>query len=207
MSSRPGIWLPAVVALMALTLSACVPAPLTSPAPPTPSTTRPAQDSQPTPAARNVPDGWVTLCDQEAGCTFAYPPGTDVVSGESKFGIHTIRLQFDGSGTDGYQGMVIRVIPSSSEEALDQVLHQVYESSTQTLSFDEWLAQVSEIDVGGTRALKSTCAVGSTDFSVIIPYSDRIFVASPTHGPAVACVDDQALETFYQVLGTLVVEE
>jgi hypothetical protein len=188
-----------VLAFVVAASGACVPAPLPTTLPPTPTAT--------VPAARNVPQGWVTLCDLSAGCTFAYPPGADVVSGASKFGIHTIRIQFNGSDTDGYQGMAIRIIPTESEETLDQVLRQVYESSTQTLSFDEWLKQVEEIDVEGVHALRSTCAVGSTDFSVIIPYGDRIFVASPTHGPAVACVDDPALETFYQILGTLVVEE
>ncbi|MEE9490908.1 MAG: hypothetical protein V3V80_01225 [Dehalococcoidia bacterium] len=41
----------------------------------------------------------------------------------------------------GYQGMVIHVVPITDSSSIDDILAQLYESSPQELSLDEWLAQ------------------------------------------------------------------
>jgi hypothetical protein len=147
------------------------------------------------------------FCDPEAGCTFSYPADADFKAGESKFGIYTIRLQFQMPNEMGYQGMVIHVVPVTDSTSMDDILVQLYESSPQGLLLDEWLAQLEPMAVGSYTGFKTPCAEGSSNFSIVIPYENRVYIAAPVHDIAAMCVGPQTLELFYRVLETFIVNQ
>lgn len=153
------------------------------------------------------PEDWLVFCDPEAGCTFSYPADADFEAGESRFGIYTIRLQFRMPDEMGYQGMVIHVVPVTDSTSMDDILVQLYESSPQGLSLDEWRAQIEPMAVGSHTGFKTPCAEGSSDFSIVIPYEDRVYIAAPVHDIAARCVDPQTLELFYRILETFIVNQ
>jgi hypothetical protein len=107
----------------------------------------------------------------------------------------------------GYQGMVIQVVPINDSNPLDNVLEQLYESSPHDTSFEEWLEESEGTTVGDFTAFQTACSEGSSDFSVVVPRQDRVYVASPSHDMAVTCADPQALDLFYRVLETFLVKE
>jgi hypothetical protein len=147
------------------------------------------------------------FCDPEAGCTFSYPADADFQAGKSKFGIYTIRLQFQMPDVVGYQGMVIHIVPMTDSSSMDDILAQLYESSPQDLSFDEWMAQLEPTTVGSQTCFKTPCAEGSSDFSIVIPHENKVYIAAPVHDIAATCVDPQTLEMFYRVLETFIVNQ
>jgi len=154
-----------------------------------------------------TPEDWLVFCDPEAECAFGYPADADIKAGKSRLGTYTIRLQFRMPDVMGYQGMVIHVVPITDSFSMDDVLAQLYESSPQDLSLDEWLAQLEPTTVGSQTGFRTSCAEGSSDFSIVIPHEDRVYIAAPVHDMAATCVDPQTLELFYQVLETFIASE
>lgn len=195
--------------LLVMTLVSCSSQPMPAVSEPLPTASLVAAPTatatpRPTPA---IPEDWLVFCDPEAGCTFSYPADADFKAGKSKFGIHTIRLQFRMPDVIGYQGMVIHVVPITDSSSMDDILAQLYESSPQELSLDEWLAQLEPTAVGSQTGFKTACAEGSSDFSIVIPHENKVYIAAPVHDIAATCVDPQTLELFYRVLETFIVDE
>jgi hypothetical protein len=171
-----------------------------------PALTKHAPTATPLPMSAN-PEDWFVFCNPEAGCTFSYPADADFQAGKSKFGIYTIRLQFQMPDVVGYQGMVIHVVPMTDSSSMDDILAQLYESSPQDLSFDEWMAQLEPTTVGSQTCFKTPCAEGSSDFSIVIPHENKVYIAALVHDIAATCVDPQTLELFYRVLETFIVNQ
>jgi hypothetical protein len=188
-----------VTVLLAVALISCTPQPA-------PALTQHVPTSTPLPTSAN-PEDWLVFCDPEAGCTFSYPADADFQAGESKFGIYTIRLQFQMPDVMGYQGMVIHVVPMTDSSSVDDILAQLYESSPQDLSLDEWMAQLEPTTVGSQTGFKTPCAEGSSDFSIVIPHESKVYIAAPVHDIAAMCVNPQTLEMFYRVLETFIVDQ
>ena len=185
--------------LLVMALISCTPQPA-------PAVTKHTPTATPLPTSAN-PEDWLVFCDPEAGCTFSYPADADFKAGKSKFGIYTIRLQFRMPDVMGYQGMVIHVMPVTDSSSMDDILAQLYESSPQDLSFDEWMAQLEPTTVGSQTGFKTSCAEGSSDFSILIPHENKVYIAAPVHDIAAMCVDPQTLELFYRVLETFIVSQ
>ena len=195
--------------LLVMALVSCTPQPTPALVEPLPAVTLGAAPTAtatllPTPAS---PEDWLVFCDPEAECTFSYPADADLKAGKSRFGIYTIRLQFRMPDATGYQGMVIHAVPITDSSSMDDILAQLYESSPQELSLDEWLAQLEPTTVGSQTGFKTPCAEGSSDFSIVIPREDKVYIAAPVHDIAATCVGPQALELFYRVLETFIVNQ
>ena len=47
----------------------------------------------------------------------------------------------------------------------------------------------------------------TSDFSIVIPREDKVYIAAPVHDIAATCVGPQALELFYRVLETFIVNQ
>jgi len=185
--------------LLVVALISCTPQPA-------PAVTQHVPTATPLPTTTN-PEDWLVFCDPEAGCTFSYPADADFQAGKSKFGIYTIRLQFQMPDVVGYQGMVIHVVPMTDASSMDDILAQLYESSPQDLSLDEWMAQLEPTTVGSQTGFKTPCAEGSSDFSIVIPHESKVYIAAPVHDIAAMCVGPQTLEMFYRVLETFIVNQ
>jgi hypothetical protein len=151
-------------------------------------------------------EGWKEFCETEIGCTLYYPEGAHFEQGANKYGIHTIRIQFDLPESEGYQGMVIRSFPLNAERDLDDVLYQLYESGAGDLPFEEWKDRLEEFAVNDMPAWRTYCAVEGGDFSVVIARGHRVYVATPTHSLASVCSDAASVELFFDVLETVTLE-
>jgi|GEM_PF-3724947 len=150
--------------------------------------------------------GWKEFCQTEIGCTLYYPENAHFEQGANKYGVHTMRIQFDLPEAEGYQGMVIRSLPLNEEGELDDVLNQLHQSNTESISFEEWKGNLEEVTIGNMPAWRTFCAVEGGDFSVIIPHGRRVYVATPTHSQASVCSDPATVELFFEVLETLTLE-
>jgi hypothetical protein len=195
--------------LLVMTLVSCTPQltpVVTVPLPTATLVAAPAATAAPLPAPTS-PEDWLVFCDPEAGCTFSYPADADFKAGKSRFGIYTIRLQFRMPDVTGYQGMVIHVVPVTDSSSMDDILAQLYESSPQDLSLDEWLTQLEPTTIGSQTGFKTPCVEGSSDFSIVISREDKVYIAAPVHDIAATCVGPQALELFYRVLETFIVNQ
>jgi hypothetical protein len=195
--------------LLVMALISCTPQPtavVTKPLPTATLVAAPATTATPLPTPTS-PEDWLVFCDPEAGCTFSYPADADFEAGKSRSGIYTIRLQFRMPDVMGYQGMVIHVVPMTDSSSMDDILAQLYESSPQDLSFDEWMAQLEPTTVGSQTGFKTPCAEGSSDFSIVIPHENKVYIAAPVHDIAAICVDPQTLELFYRILETFIVNQ
>jgi hypothetical protein len=195
--------------LLVMTLVSCTPQPAPAVIRPLPTATRVAASTTtaaplPTPTS---PEDWLVFCDPDAECSFSYPADADLKAGKSRLGIYTIRLQFQMPDVTGYQGMVIHVVPITDSFSMDDILAQLYESSPRDLSLEEWLAQLEPTTVGSQNGFKTSCAEGSSDFSIVIPLEDKAYIATPVHDIAAICVGPQALELFYRVLETFIVNQ
>jgi hypothetical protein len=202
------VWVLGAV-LLVMTLVSCTPQPTPAVIGPLPTATRVAASTTtaaplPTPAS---PEDWLVFCDPDAECSFSYPADADLKAGKSRLGIYTIRLQFQMPNVTGYQGMVIHVVPITDSFSMDDILAQLYESSPRDLSLEEWLAQLEPTTVGSQTGFKTSCAEGSSDFSIVIPLEDKAYIATPVHDIAATCVGPQALELFYRVLETFIVNQ
>jgi len=149
---------------------------------------------------------WTLFCDLEIGCTLGYPPDVHFERGVNKFGVYTMRIQFNVPGAEGYQGMVIRIMPRPEGDNIDGLLEQIYASGAHAETLEEWKSQLSAITVNGMPAWRTYCSREGGDFAVIIPHADKVYVASPTHDPAATCSDPRTVELFFQVLDTLKLE-
>jgi hypothetical protein len=166
-------------------------------------------------AAPELTAGWQTYTDPEAGYSVRYPPGVHFSAGQSKAGIYTARIQFRIPGVDGYQGMLIRVEPNPTGQGLEQVVGEFYrrfaangaagqraEERAEERAAD-LLAGLEQVTVAGLSGVQ----VGTErDFSLVLPYGDRVFIIAPVHDLVTTGLDPQALALFYEVLATLQLE-
>lgn len=154
-------------------------------------------------AAAELLAGWETYTDPAAGYTVRYPPGVHFSAGKSRAGISTARIQFRVPGVDGYQGMLIRVEPNPEGQGVEAAASAVYRrfiAAAETGLPADWFAGLEHVTVGGLAGVQ----VGHEgDFSLVVPYRDRLYIIAPVHDMAMTGLDPQALALFYQVLGTL----
>jgi hypothetical protein len=195
------------IVLLATALVSCTPQPAPAVAEPLPTSTLRAEPTATLLLTPAIPEGWLAFRHPEAECTFCYPADADLKAGKSRAGIYTMRLQFRMPDVTGYQGMVIHVVPITDSSSMDDILAQLYESSPQALSLDEWLAQLEPTTVGGQTGFRTPCAEGSSDLSIVIPHEDKVYIAAPVHDIAATCVGPQTLELFYRVLETFIASQ
>ncbi len=159
-------------------------------------------------AAPELTADWQTYTDPEAGYSVRYPPGVHFSAGQSKAGIYTARIQFRIPGVDGYQGMLIRVEPNPTGQGLEQIAGEFYRRFVADDTLREraaerpadLLAGLEQVTVAGLSGVQ----VGTEgDFSLVLPYGDRVFIIAPVHDLVTTGLDPQALALFYEVLATL----
>lgn len=163
-------------------------------------------------AAVPEPTGdWQTYTDPEAGYSIRYPPGVHFSAGQTTAGIYTARIQFRIPGVEGYQGMLIRVESNPTGQGLEQIVGDFYRRFAAAGTPEErggerpayLLAELEQVTVAGLSGVQ----VGTEgDFSLVLPYGDRVFIIAPVHDLATTGLDPQALALFYEVLATLELE-
>jgi len=185
------------------------PAPQT-PTPQVPITPYPSPAPSPTPTATAtpivLPNGWYLYTDPQAGYSFSYPPDAHLSVSQSVLDSYrTVGVAFRLPGVHGYQGMVIRVEPNPQRLPVDRILAQLYTRSAQKPPPDNLSSQVESITVAGLPAVRTSVLPTNTEFYILLPHGDKVYMIAPVHGPAADTVDSKALSLFYRILTTFTV--
>ncbi len=183
----------------ALLLSACTtaaPAPSVGPAA---GSAGPAA-SVITTALPAAPAGWQSYTEASLGYSLSFPQDVEFTSGTSKAGIYTARLQFSLPDVEGYQGMVVRAEPNPNRVGVEQVVEALYRRTRPGEPAGGWAQETMSATVAGLSGVQ----LGrGADFSLIVPYGDKVYIVAPVHDTATVALDPQALALFYQILATL----
>lgn len=151
-----------------------------------------------------IPEGWRTFTDPAAPFTLRYPEDVYFSAGQSKQGVYTARLQFQLPDVEGYQGMLIRVEPNAEGHGIEQIVGDLYKRYTEGELPAALLADAQALVLSGQTGMRVTGLTGaSEDFTVVLPYGDRVFLIAPVHDMISPSIDRQALELFSQILATL----
>jgi hypothetical protein len=193
----------------AAALAACSPsmaAPVTQVAPATqvsPVASTPATEASPIPtaAAGEITDpfpGWLTYRDPATGYSIRYPPDAYLMAGHNAAGVYTARIQFHLPGVAGYQGMVVRVEPNPNRTGIERILPQLYQKTLEAASLDDLLTTAQAVTVGGVAGVRAGGSEG--DFSIVVPYADRVYILAPVHDMTGVAADPATLDVFNRIV-------
>jgi hypothetical protein len=163
-----------------------------SPQPPSPSST-----------PQITKDGWYLYIDRGVGYSFSYPRDAHFDSGCSQ--IHpfcAIILQFRIPNGHSYHGIVVSVEENIRRLTTEEYVRTLYPSGTTVP--ENYLSTAARINVDGMSALQVEVPPTLTDFVVIFPYHDKMFVVYPTDNPIIAVdpVKAEHMALYYKVLET-----
>jgi hypothetical protein len=161
------------------------------------------QPPPPSPTPQITKDGWYLYIDRGVGYSFSYPRDAHFDSGCSE--IHpfcAITLQFRIPNGLGYHGIVISVEENIRRLTTEEYVRTLYPSGTTVQ--ENYLSTGVRISVAGMSALQVEVPPTLTDFVVIFPYHEKMFVIYPTDNPIIEDdpVKAEHMALFYKVLGT-----
>jgi hypothetical protein len=157
----------------------------------------------PTPTPIVLENGWYLYTDPDGEFSFAYPPTALIHAGRNPVDFSTnVALQFILPDKP-YQGMLIRLEPNPKRLQGTEIALQLFERSAQKPAPVEFANSLTQISVGGTLAVQAYIPSMNTEVTIIIPYSDKVFIICPEHDTPVTKVEKETLELFYQILDTL----
>ncbi len=155
--------------------------------------------------------GWRTYTDPAMGYSISLPPGVDFRAGTSPAGIYTARAQFALPGVPGYQGIVLRVEPNpggqAAEAEIEGALARLYEAATQEqapAAPGGLTAQAQPLTISGLAAVRAVPggSPDNPDFTIVIPYRDKIYMLSPVHDLPYASIAPEAQALFDQIVAS-----
>lgn len=159
------------------------------------------QAPAPTRAAA-LESGWLVYTDPDLEFSFAYPPTAHLQAGKNPVDqSKNISIQFEAPDQP-YQGMSIRVEPNPQHLQGSQIAARLFESSTQKAAPAEFSGSLKPFAVGNLQAVQAAIPATNTEVTVIVPNGEQVLILSPVHDAAATQVEKDALDLFYQVLGT-----
>jgi hypothetical protein len=169
------------------------------------STSFPASTSltqTPTPTLTVLENGWFLYIDEQAGYSFSYPPDVSLhTSKEGWLSYKTVRIQFRIPDT-GYQGMVINVLSNPQDTPIEKIVQEIYTSRGRQPSIVDIQNSLKPMTIGKLSAFQSVFQPSLFEFTIFVPYEDKVIFAAPVTDMGLTAFDPRALELFYQILGT-----
>ena len=163
------------------------------------------QSTDPKPPAAYPPppvseNGWYVYVDPDGEFSFSYPPTAHLSAGQNpRDASKNILIQFELPGP--YQGMSIRVEPNPQQLAAADIAAKISEQGSPESIVPANLT-LETTAVAGIPSILTHIPSSNTELTVITSYQGKAFIISPVHDLATTQVDPQALEIFYEVLGT-----
>jgi len=146
---------------------------------------------------------WLTFTDLEAGYSVQYPGDSGINTASIKseaYGI--LGISFNLPSVRGYQGMSIRVEPNPQNLSIDRIVNNIYQRIN-SKSFDVRTANALEqIEVTGMAAYKTDVLPGNTEFHILLPYKDKVYIFALGYDIAAEEASPEAKILFYQILDT-----
>ena len=164
-----------------------------------------------TPTAASISeDGWYVFSESDTGYSFHYPLESHLFFGVGPRVPYTsVTLEYHVPNEISYHGMTIMVYSNIDKLSPYEYAGKIYQEITQSKDVPLTLTTNSEIvSIAEVPALKVVIPPTQTDFTLILPYRDRMIVIAPTGDPMTINdpVKDQALEIFNRIVSTFELE-
>jgi hypothetical protein len=151
-------------------------------------------------------DGWYVFSENDTGYSFHYPPGSHLSSGKGpRIPYTSVTLEYHVPNEISYHGMTIMVYPNTDRLTPSEYAEEIYKETAQSKDVSVSLMKNSEsVQIANLPALKVVIPPTLTDFTLILPYKDRMIVLSPMGDPMILNdpVKDEALEIFTKIVST-----
>jgi hypothetical protein len=151
-------------------------------------------------------DGWYIFEDKEVGYSFHYPPNSHLSCGiainEKYLGV---TLEYRVPNEVSYHGLAILVEPNTKNQTPMEFAEQIAQSYGPTANLsEEAISKSSTYSIAQLSAVKISIPQTMTDYTLFLPYKDKMLIIKPTGNPMV--MDDpvkvDALKIFDQILAT-----
>ena len=157
----------------------------------------------PIPTPDILANGWYTYNDPDGEFYFAYPPTALIDAGQNPVDLSkNIDIQFKIPDKP-YQGMSIRLVPNPKRLQGVDIAKKLFEESAQKQASAEFADSLVPISIGGLSAFQASIPSTNTEITVIVAFDDKVLILAPVHDSAETKVEKEALELFYQILGTI----
>ena len=166
--------------------------------------------SSPAPTATATPivldNGWYLYTDKEAGYSLSYPPDVHLhTSKEGGLDYKTVHIQF-AIPNAGYQGMTINVLDNAQKLPIENIVQDVYTRMGEEQPTKNIQSSMESIMIGKISAIKSDFQPSIVEFTIYIPYGNKVLYAAPVTRMGLTAFDPKAAELFEEILATLTLE-
>jgi hypothetical protein len=174
-----------------------------------------AQTNNPAPSSTPIPteiptatplvmaNGWYLYNDPDAGYSLEYPIDAFLhTSREGNSLYKTVNIQFNIPGA-GYQGMVINVLPKNPNQQIEDIFQGIYTTNTSNQSVDTIKATIKSLKISGKDVFRSDFQPALPEFTIIIPYKNKVLLLVPVTEMGLTKFDLKALDLFNQIIGTI----
>jgi len=166
----------------------------------------PVPSHTPTPTPIMLENGWYLYVDKEAGYSFSYPPDVYLhTSKEGRLSYKSVHIQFKIPNT-GYQGMEINILTNTQNLPLENIVQEFYTGNGGEPSITNIRASIKPVMIGELSAFKSIFQPSIAEFTIYVPYGNKVLYAIPVTKMGLTAFDPQALELFEKTLATLTIK-
>ena len=166
----------------------------------------PVPSHTPTPTPIMLENGWYLYVDKEAGYSFSYPPDVYLhTSKEGRLSYKSVHIQFKIPNA-GYQGMEINILTNTQNLPLENIVQEFYTSNGGEPSITNIRASIKPVMIGELSAFKSIFQPSIAEFTIYVPYGNKVLYAIPVTKMGLTAFNPQALELFEKILATLTIK-
>jgi hypothetical protein len=166
----------------------------------------PVPSQTPTPKPIVLDNGWYLYVDKDAGFSLSYPPDVFFhTSKEGRLSYKSVHIQFKIPDA-GYQGIEINVLTNPQNRPIENIVQEVYSSNGGTPSIANIQASITPILIGKLSALKCVFQPSIAEFTIYVPYGNKVLYVAPVTEMGLTAFDSQAQELFEKILATFTLQ-
>jgi hypothetical protein len=153
-------------------------------------------------------DGWYIFSDPEVGYSFHYPPGSHLSAGKGpRYPFTAIELEVRVPDEVSYHGLSISVQPNPAALSPAEFAVRTYSQLAPGINPPpDFARNAGSVRVGKATALKVVIPPTLSEFTLFLPYKDKMLIIAPVRNQTV--LDDpvktRAGEIFENILETFV---
>jgi hypothetical protein len=163
----------------------------------------------PSPTPVVLENGWYLYTNSEAGYSISYPPNAWLrVNHEPRDKYPQVSFDFIIADCKcGYMGMVIMTEDNSVQSPIESIIEKWHKEGDRSDVSVEMIRQAwSPFKIGAVTAYKTTFRPFFYEFSIFVPYKDRVALILPVPDNRSGMgMDPKALALFDQIMATFTV--
>jgi len=153
-------------------------------------------------------DGWYVFSAPDVGYSFHYPTDSHLSSGKgSRVPFTSVTLQYHVPNEISYHGLTIMVEANPNNlSPIDFGSTMFIEVGQLSAAPEDFASKAGTVMIANTSAIKVVIPPTLTDYTLLLPYKDKMLIISPTGDPMVQDdpVKAQSLEIFDKIISTIV---